>query len=258
MRGGLGAVAAPGLKGRRVLQCLLFAVALLRGAWASGQPGGNMFGVVTKDTVFLTTTSTFHGPSGVLMRSDMDWITPLAGQRTLLGLRGDPSDCDYLRGQLEQVCNEHALNFNGRPLTCKAVASYCRHLIAKQLRKSPLSVEVLIAGWDDVADVPVLYWLDEVGALQKVPYAAHGKEFPFIFSVLDRADSAAGAGGGAGAVKNPKPCKLQYLEANEGLKAIQSCWKVINKRTSGYSLADHSVIKIYGVSKNGWKEYHLL
>ena len=206
-------------------------------------PAGNpMFGVVVKDAVFLTTTSTFHGPSGVLMRSDMDWITPLAGNRTLLGLRGDPSDCDFLRSQLEQVCNEHALNFNGRPLPCAAVSNYCRHIIAKHLRNKPLSVEVLIAGWDDQAKTPELYWLDEVGAMQRVPFAAHGRELPFIYSLLDRAESISGSLG------SEISRKLEDMDASEGVQIIRSCWTNINKRTSGFGLTDDVIIKIYGIT----------
>jgi len=203
-----------------------------------GAASGNMFGLITKEAVLLTTTSTFHGPSGVLMQSDMNWITPLAGNQTLLGLRGDPSDCDFLRGQLELVCNEHTLNFNGRPLCCSAVANYCRHVISKHLRSSkPLRVEVLIAGWDAVADKPALYWLDEVGAMQHASYAAHGTEFPFIFSFLDRAIGTSS--------------KSVKLGMREGIEAIRSCWKIINKRTSGYGTVDDSIIKIYAATSKG-------
>jgi len=240
----------------------ILALAVLLLALSITARGDNLFGLVTKDTAFLTTTSTFHGPSGVMMQSDKEWITPLAGGRTLLGLRGDPSDCDYLRSQLELVCNEHVLNFNGRPLSCQAIASYCRHLISKQLRSKPLSVQVLVAGWDDKANVPALFWLDEVGALQQVPYAAHGKELPFIFSVLDRThalrDSASSADTAASARESsnlPAPSKLEELSAQQGLDAIHSCWRIINKRTSGYCDPEVNIISIWGASKDGVKSF---
>lgn len=226
---------------------VLFMVALsqfvFRSSYAS--TNSNMFGIVTKDTVFLTTMSTFHGPSGVMMQSGMDWITSLAGGKTLVGLRGDPSDCDYLRGQLQTVCNEHILNFNGRPLSCSAISNYCRLVIAKHMRSNPLTVEVLIAGWDENKKQPVLYWLDEVGAMQAVPYAAHGREFPFIFSVLDRTETTS-----EGICK-----KLKDFNEDDGLNVIQSCWKVINKRTSGCESTDQGIIRIYGVSEKGITNY---
>ena len=197
-----------------------------------------MFGLVVRDAALLSSESAFYGPSGVMQKSDMQYITPLPGGRSLLGLRGDQSDCRYLRSQLEAVCSEHCLNFDGRPLSCSAMANYCRHIISKHMRTRPLAVEVLVAGWDDKTDAPVLYWLDEIGAMQQVPYAAHGGQFPFIFSVLDRSGTK-GDGGPS----------LKDVSLREGLEIVESCWRVVRKRSGG-SL-DVSLFETFAVTRNG-------
>ena len=291
-------------------QALLLVVVLLFALRAVAN--NNMFGMCTRDAALLTTMSTFHGPSGVMMQGDTDWITPLAGGRALLGVRGNPSDCDYLRRRLEATCQEHVLDFNSRGLACHSIANYCRTIIAKLMRSQPLQVAVLIVGWDERAAGPVMYWIDEVGAIQEVPYAAHGREFPFVYSVLDRAQTAArglsrasllgqgqGEGGGKGAgatavgvegsassadtimtgmsssslpsslllptvVGDASEAKtgarsLRDLSAEEGLEVINACWRVINKRTSGYDYTTargiNRLVRVFGVTANGIVDY---
>jgi 20S proteasome subunit beta 4 len=106
------------------------------------------------------------------------------------------------------------------------------------MRSRPLAVEVLVAGWDDKADAPMLYWLDEIGAMQQVPYAVHGGQFPFIFSVLDRSGTR-GDGGPS----------LKDVSLQDGLEIVESCWNVVRKRSGG-SL-DLSLFETYAVTRSG-------
>ncbi|MEY2798495.1 MAG: proteosome catalytic beta-4, partial [Actinomycetota bacterium] len=73
-------------------------------------------------------------------------------------------------------------------MSTKAIANLCRTLIARELRnrKELLAVELLVAGSDTTAHKPILYWLDNVGSLVEVPYAAHGVHFSSIYSFMDR------------------------------------------------------------------------
>ena len=61
-----------------------------------------------------------------------------------------------------------------------------RSIIARKLRDSPLQVSCIVCGWDDVTDSPCIFWLDNIGSLQKVPYAVHGRDSMLILSILDQ------------------------------------------------------------------------
>lgn len=128
------------------------------------------------------------------MKEDVHWITNISTENLMVGLIGDNSDCDYLRTELEMANTEHMLSYDGKSMRCKSLAHLCRNIIAKHLRSaSPLQVEALIGGIDTLGAVdghshtqcPELYWVDGVGSLQKVSYAAHGSEAAFFLSTMD-------------------------------------------------------------------------
>jgi 20S proteasome alpha/beta subunit len=157
-----------------------------------------LFGFTIKDAVYMSSTSSFENKGGVSMKEDVHWITNINTKNILIGLIGDYSDCDYLRTELETANTEHMLSYDGKSMKCKSLAHLCRNIIAKHLRSaSPLQVEALIGGidtpvgWTDADDYrtpplsPELYWVDGVGSLQKVSYAAHGSEAAFFLSTMD-------------------------------------------------------------------------
>ena len=112
----------------------------------------------------------------------------MIGSNALIGLVGDPSDCQALYDELYGENKQHEMNFNGRSLSCSQIASKCRSLIIEKLRDPRQRYQVLtiVAGWDHIKDQPCIYWLDNIGSMKKVPYAAHGDEFTFILSLLDQ------------------------------------------------------------------------
>lgn len=64
---------------------------------------------------------------------------------------------------------------NGTDLGPSAVASFVRTELASALRsRSPKTVNLLLGGYDSIANRPHLYWIDYLAALADVPYAAHG------------------------------------------------------------------------------------
>ena len=79
-----------------------------------------------------------------------------------------------------------------------AAASWIRRAIADSIRsRSPYAVNVLVGGFDtsaaavaesgaDVGGTPKLYWIDNLGTLAEVPFAAHGYGAYFALSLLDR------------------------------------------------------------------------
>jgi 20S proteasome subunit beta 4 len=59
--------------------------------------------------------------------------------------------------------------------------------LAESLRsRSPYSVNLLIGGYDTADESPHLYWVDYLGTMASVPFAAHGYGSYFALGLLDR------------------------------------------------------------------------
>lgn len=60
-------------------------------------------------------------------------------------------------------------------LSPAATANFVRGELARALRsRKPYTVNLLLGGYDSIADKPTLYWIDYLASLAPVPYAAHG------------------------------------------------------------------------------------
>lgn len=82
--------------------------------------------------------------------------------------------------RLYQIRNIYAL----RP---QSAASWIRRSVAESLRsRHPYSVNLLLGGYDISTYTPHLYWMDYLGTLAEVPFAAHGYGSYFALSLLDR------------------------------------------------------------------------
>jgi 20S proteasome subunit beta 4 len=66
-------------------------------------------------------------------------------------------------------------------------ASWTRNQLASSLRsRNAYSVNLLLGGFDTAHEVPLLYWIDYLGTMAQVPYAAHGYGAYFCLSTMDR------------------------------------------------------------------------
>ena len=82
--------------------------------------------------------------------------------------------------RLYQIRNTYAL----RP---QSAASWIRRSLADSLRsRRPYAVNLLVGGYDTASDTPHLYWVDYLGTMTSVPFAAHGYGAYFALSLLDR------------------------------------------------------------------------
>ncbi|KAJ1418825.1 hypothetical protein B484DRAFT_453563 [Ochromonadaceae sp. CCMP2298] len=261
-----------------------------------------LFGVRTRDAAYLSTsTSVVHGGVTVV-GAGFEWIRQVGG--TLVGMRGDISDCEELFAALQARNEAHELDFSGRPLSAESIAHLCQSIVSKRLRTTRrLSASIMVAGWDEggagqqqpsasqprdgadsslpVADSiragdrgveregeggrPRLFWLDEIGALQEVERAAHGREAPFLLSLLDQiarehreARRGEGAGGpgahtsgtgsadadevldaargaGAGAAVQKRDRAQEGVRAQQGelalLRQLGGCWAQVARRS---------------------------
>lgn len=62
-----------------------------------------------------------------------------------------------------------------------------RRALADSIRsRRPYAVNVLLGGYDEASSTPHLYWIDYLGTMAEVPYAAHGYGAYFALSTLDR------------------------------------------------------------------------
>ena len=76
---------------------------------------------------------------------------------------------------------------NHVPLRPPAAAAWVRNQLATSLRsRKPYSVNLLLGGFDPTSSTPSLYWIDYLGTLGTVPYAAHGYGAYFALSTMDR------------------------------------------------------------------------
>jgi 20S proteasome subunit beta 4 len=82
---------------------------------------------------------------------------------------------------------------NGMELSPAATANFVRGELASALRsRRPYTVNLLLGGYDNIADKPTLYWIDYLASLAPVPYAAHGyAQYVSLMSFYSGGPSAA-------------------------------------------------------------------
>lgn len=76
---------------------------------------------------------------------------------------------------------------NSNHLTPYETASFIRSELAKSLRsRNPYNVNLLLGGYDTIADKPQLFWIDYLASCAPLPYAAHGYAQYYCLSTLDK------------------------------------------------------------------------
>jgi len=75
---------------------------------------------------------------------------------------------------------------NGYELCPKAAATFTRKNLADSLRsRNAYRCDLLLAGFDRYSNAPELYFIDYLGSIAEVPYAAHGYGGIFSTGVMD-------------------------------------------------------------------------
>jgi 20S proteasome alpha/beta subunit len=150
------------------------------------------FGVVMKDSVIISSSSTFQS-NGVILKGDHSYIHEIQPSM-LLSVHGDCSDCNYLLSAVSKKMEEYEVTAKngyvndmtlGTGLSVKDLAHLCRKVIAENLRSRPLRVEILLAGWEMSKNQPCLFRIDSIASLQEVRYTACGRDSLHIISTLD-------------------------------------------------------------------------
>ncbi|KAG8956933.1 Proteasome subunit beta type-4 [Tulasnella sp. 419] len=162
------------------------------------------------DGYVLVAADTNAARSIVKMKSDEDKIKTVS-PHLLMAYSGEPGDtvqfAEYVERnlRLQHIRNIHEL----RP---SASASWIRRSLADSIRsRHPYAVNLLLGGFDVAAETPKLYWIDYLGTLAEVPFAAHGYGSYFALSLLDR-------------YHNPK------ASLEEGIEILKRCISEVQKR----------------------------
>jgi 20S proteasome subunit beta 4 len=103
----------------------------------------------------------------------------------LAACAGPQADCSSF---VEFIQRNVALDAyrTGLTLSTKSTASFVKTKLAESLRKNPYQVNLLVGGYDKDVGAS-LYYIDYLGAMAKMPFAAHGYASYFLFSTLDSA-----------------------------------------------------------------------
>jgi len=167
------------------------------------------FALIGKGYV-LVASDTNAARSIVKMKADED-KTKILSPHLVMTYSGEPGDtvqfAEYIERnlRLQHIRNIHEL----RP---SASASWIRRSLADSLRsRHPYSVNLLLGGFDVATDAPKLYWIDYLGTLADVPFAAHGYGAYFALSLLDR-------------YHNPE------ASLEEGVEVLKRCIAEVQKR----------------------------
>jgi 20S proteasome alpha/beta subunit len=137
-------------------------------------------GLCGPDWVIVAADSSVSS-SIICMSDEFDRIIEIDG-RDILAMVGDTGDCltlgEFIQGNVALYKYRNSIE-----LSTTAISHFLRSVLAKNARKSPYEVNLLLAGHDGK---PHLYYLDHLGTLQPIPYGAQGYASYFVLSVFDK------------------------------------------------------------------------
>jgi len=166
----------------------------------------------------------------VKMQSNEDKIKVL-GSHLLMAFSGEPGDTVQFAEYIERNIRLAHIR-NTYPLPPPSAASWIRRELADSLRsRSPYAVNLLVAGYDLPTHEPKLYWIDYLGTMATVPFAAHGYGSYFALSLLDK-------------YHDPE------ATVEEGLATLRRCIDEVSKRL----IVTPGKFKVKIVDKNGVRE----
>ncbi|KIP09768.1 hypothetical protein PHLGIDRAFT_18526 [Phlebiopsis gigantea 11061_1 CR5-6] len=190
------------------------------------------FGITGKGYV-LVAADTTAAHSVIKVKNDVDKIIEL-NPHLLMAYSGEPGDTVQFAEYVERNIRLYQIR-NSLPLRPPSAASWVRKTLAQSLRsRSPYSVNLLLGGYDTSDYTPHLYWLDYLGTLVEVPFAAHGYGSYFALSLLDR-------------YHDPE------ASLEEGIETLKRCIAEISKRL----VVSPERFKVKVVDKDGVREIEL-
>ncbi|KAI8060044.1 nucleophile aminohydrolase [Gongronella butleri] len=143
-----------------------------------------LFGITGKDFTLLA-ADTVSARSIVVMKGTED-KSRLLSPHTVMLYSGEPGDTVNFAEYIQRNIRLYSIR-NGIELSPKAIATFTRREIADSLRsRHPYSVNMILGGYDEKTGKPELYWIDYLGAMASLPFAAQGYGAYFCTSLMDR------------------------------------------------------------------------
>uniref|UniRef100_A0A1B6HWR0 Proteasome subunit beta n=1 Tax=Homalodisca liturata TaxID=320908 RepID=A0A1B6HWR0_9HEMI len=142
-----------------------------------------MIGITFKDFVLLAADMTAV-QSIFVVKSDDIKLHKLS-EHLVMAAVGESGDKTQFAEYIAKNIQLYKMR-NGYGLSPVAAANYTRRSLAEYLRsRTPYQVNMLMGGYDNEAG-PVLYFIDYLAALVKIPYYAYGYGGYVSLSVIDR------------------------------------------------------------------------
>jgi len=146
---------------------------------------GDVSFALTGKGYVLVAADTTASHSIIKVKLDEDKIKALS-PHLLMAYSGEPGDTVQFAEYVERNIRLYQIR-NTYPLRPSSAASWIRRTLADSLRsRKPYAVNLLLGGYDTSTHTPHLYWVDYLGTLASVPFAAHGYGSYFALSLLDR------------------------------------------------------------------------
>ena len=161
---------------------------------------GKNFGITAIDTLSFN--------SILIAKSNLNKYIEI-GERKFLAVNGYPGDVIHFTDFLQKTIQLYTLK-TGITLSTRSIANCIRQELADCLRKSPLNINIILVGFDNLQGSS-LYFIDYTGSLQRMNYCVGGHASLILSSFLDR---------------YYKP----GMNLSEALEIIKQCSDIIRKR----------------------------
>lgn len=121
-----------------------------------------------------------------MLKADDDKTRTL-NTHNVMAYTGESGDTVQFTEYIQANIQLYLMRENDTELSPKATASFVRNQLATSIRsRKPYQVNVLIGGYDTKTDLAALSWIDYLGTLVELPYAAHGYAAFYCSSLFDR------------------------------------------------------------------------
>ncbi|WFD16469.1 proteasome endopeptidase complex [Malassezia arunalokei] len=144
----------------------------------------SLFGITGKGFTIIASDNN-AARSIIKMKSDDD-KQKILSNHLVMTYAGESGDTVQFAEYIERNMRLYSIR-NNIDLRPKAAASWIRSQLAESIRsRHPYQVNLLLGGYDEPSSEPALYWIDYLGTLVQVPFAAHGYASYLTLSTMDR------------------------------------------------------------------------
>ncbi|KAF2707149.1 N-terminal nucleophile aminohydrolase [Pleomassaria siparia CBS 279.74] len=143
-----------------------------------------LLGITGKDFTIVAASKAAMRGATVLKATDDK--TRNLNPHSLMAFSGEAGDTVQFAEYIQANIQLYSMR-NNMELSPAATANFVRGELARALRsRKPYTVNLLLGGYDTIADKPSLYWIDYLASLAPLPYAAHGYAQYYCLSILDK------------------------------------------------------------------------